>query len=497
MPRLFTAVLFVVLSVSATLAEPFDPYLHQKALDYDAWISQWHTTGLGGSHETYFTDETRTQMQKTGGQGDSTDWTTFYMVSQCLRYRITGEETAVEEVERIAAYLHLVHTVTQHPGYIARYVGLDQPPWNVETMESDARYEGTSEFEGLFWIGQQSRDKFMHWFWGMSWAFDTIRDEDLKQTIAEDMERIARQLREQDWVIIDPFGETWAAADLGADIRMEIMLTTAHVTGDLFWWNELDKEFAKMVKYLPITMNHFFNRYFDYYAFINDAPVSNAVFRLWPDKLRLEQYFDAWYSAVRQYTIGTHEALFDVIYYGACRRLGVCDPAEVEYLRRDVTHGLTVFWSAPNYQRFVECPELPLDPFSVWAVEVVRNNPWIDELINIELQTKEAHTVENRCWSTHLWEVKPYHVSCHRTENKAYVAPGYDFTLAYWFGVYYGLLPGDGPYDDGEFYDPYDDGQGDDDYQEDDDQPDPGDADDDYDRPPAPSDDSSGGDGCS
>ena len=467
----------LLLIAPALSADGFDPYLHQKALDYDALIRQWHTTGMGGSTDIYFTDETRTEIYRTAGAGDSTDWTTFYLVSQCLRYRITGEELALSEVDRIARYLHVVHAITDSPGYLARYAGLDVPPWNVESVGTDSYYQATGEYAGMFWLGHQSRDKFMHWFWGMSWAYDTVTDEALKQTIREDMERVAGTLEDQNWTIIDPWGDIWAAADIGADIRMEIMLAVAHVTGDPYWWDALDREFTKMIAFLPLTMFHGFNRYFDYYAFINDVPVSNHLFRLWPDRARLLRFFDAWYRAVRRYQENTHAALFDVIYYGACLRLGICNDDEIDPLRADVIHGLTVFWDPPNYQRYVECSELPLDPLSVWADEVARNNPWIDDLINIEVQTIEPHEVEDRCWSSHLWEVKPYHVECTRPEDKTRTAPGLDYTLAYWFGVYFGLLPGDGPYDDFAFYSPEVDEPVDEGYDADDDAPAPKDED--------------------
>ena len=166
-------------------AASFEADLHAKALAYDEWVRTWHTTGLGGSTELYFTDASRTEIARTAGAGDSTDWTTFYLVSQCLRWRATGDPIALEEVERIARYLHLVHTVTESPGYIARYVGIDAPPWNVESVNDPARVAGSGEFEGLFWLGRQSRDKFMHWYWGLAWAHDTLEDEALTHRLAE------------------------------------------------------------------------------------------------------------------------------------------------------------------------------------------------------------------------------------------------------------------------------------------------------------------------
>ncbi len=37
---------------------------------------------------------------------------------------------------------------------------------------------------------------------------------------------------------------------------------------------------------------------------------------------------------------------------------------------------------------------------------------------------------------------------CHLPDDPAHAAPGLDYTLTYWFGVHYGLLPGGGPYVD-------------------------------------------------
>ena len=41
---------------------------------------------------------------------------------------------------------------------------------------------------------------------------------------------------------------------------------------------------------------------------------------------------------------------------------------------------------------------------------MIENNPWIGELINIQPQTAIPHTIENRCWESHLWEGDPYHI---------------------------------------------------------------------------------------
>jgi hypothetical protein len=489
MNRIFPVIALALLAFCATAsATSFDPVLHQKALEYDELILTWHTTGLGGLTDVHFTDDTRTEMYRTGAAYDSTDWTAFYMVSQALRYIITGDQVAYDEVVRMSEYLHLVHTVTQDPGYIARYVADDEPPWNIENLSDPARVVGTGEFAGLFWLGHQSRDKYMHWYWGQSWAYDIIQDEDHRQIIRDDFERVTSTLIDNDWKIIDPWGDTWPAAEIGADIRLEILLATAHVTGDNYWWDQFDAEYDKVINLLPILTTHYFNRYFDYYAFINDVPVSNHLFRLWPDRERMQRFYDTWNKSTRRHQADTHSTLFNAIYYGACLRLEVCDETYIDELRADVLHGLDVFNDPPNYQRHMVIPLLPLDPFSVWASDLLETLPWLQDLINIDYQTAEAHLPENRCWKKHLWENSPYHIDCPQADDLSHTGPGLDYTLAYWFGVYFGLLPGDGPYDDFEFYTPPnwpdddDDDDDDDDTDVNDDDDDTSDDDDDDDN---------------
>jgi len=125
-------ILFAILGLAGTAgAQSFDPTLHQKAQNYTDWLMQWHSTGLGGVSDVLFTDENRTELLRTWGSGDSGDWTGTYLVSQAMRYQITGEQEALEEVARIAEYMLLLKHITGDPGYLARYAAPNEAPWKV------------------------------------------------------------------------------------------------------------------------------------------------------------------------------------------------------------------------------------------------------------------------------------------------------------------------------------------------------------------------------
>lgn len=460
-----------ILGFGATaVADNFDPVLHAKAYAYQDWLMQWHSTGLGGVSDVLFTDETRTELERMWGSGDSTDWTATYLVSQAIRYIVTGESEARDEVIRIAEYLHIVHDITGDPGYLARYAAPDMPPWNTEYAGGcDNCYPGVGVYDGYYWVGHQSRDKYMHWYWALTWAYLAVDDQAMRTMIRDDFVEVLETLIANGWKIIDPWGDIYAASDIGPDLRLSFLLQTAVVTEDPYWWQKLDEEFEKSRYLLWLTTIAFFNKYMDYYAFINSQAVMQPIFMLWPDRERLEHLFNIWYVNNRQWQEHTHNSFFDAVYYEACNRLGGCPQGELDFIESDAMIGMNAMYDAPNYQREKTCPTLPLDQFSVFADQVLATFPWLEDLINIDPQTAEAHTVENRCWASVLWERSPYHVSCDKPDDPAHVTHGMDYLISYWLGVYTGMLPGDGPYGDDDLTDDDDDASDDDDNNDDND----------------------------
>jgi len=218
------------------------------------------------------------------------------------------------------------------------------------------------------------------------------------------------------------------------------------------------------------------------------------IFMLWPDRERLQDIFDIWYANNRKWQEHTHNPFFDAVYYGACMRLGGCPETELGYIEEDSLAALTDMYDAPNWQRAKTCPELPLDPFSVWADEFLSNFPWLEEMIDIDPQTAEAHRIKDRCWTSTLWEVSPYHIECTAGDNPAHVTHGMDYLIGYWLGVYYGVLPGNGPYGDDDLTDDDDDAADDDDSSDDDAADDDDDATGDDDSSDDDDDDSGGDD---
>lgn len=483
MPRFsiltITLALLLVFSLTATAAEP-DPVLHQKAMNYIDYIQTWASNGfgpydewdsLGGVCEQMYTDETLTELERLRGSGDSTIWSGMYTASQALRYLSTGDEAAREEVRRMATYLHLVKDVTQTPGFVARFVALDEEPWNREYgVDHPHKVLGEGEYAGYYWVDDTSRDQYTGWWLGMSMAYEALDDEEIRAMIRADLKDVIDTLKENRWLIYDQNGVAHGngAAKVLPSMQLSWVLQAAACDADPTYWDLFYELLDKYWSYLWLDTFSWLNTYGQYYGFNLSHNTFLPLFRLTPDRASLEHLWKIWTFNVRKWTEWTHNAWFDAVYLAGCHRLGTCDPEEVEGIAADVNNTLTLFHDAPNQAFTGDPPDLPLDQFSVFMSNLEDMFPFLEDLFGIDERTRDPHDFADRCWSDMIWQRSPYHISCN-TEPANRVGPGMDYSIAYWMAYYYGIVPGDGPYDDDDPTDDDDDTAPDDDTSDDDD----------------------------
>jgi len=455
----------LLLFVPLSTAGEVDPELQSKADLYQEHLEQWHTPGLGALLSLEYTDQTRQEMACGRYQGDSTIWTGMYLASQAIRYIVTEDPDARAEVIRTAHYMHQLMEITQTPGYMGRFAGPNTDEFKCDCGDGHPwKVHGTGEWEGYYWIDHTSRDQYSGWWFGMAWAYDAVDDEQTRQTIREDCRAIMRMLEENEWNITDQNGE-WTgnnAAWVGPVMRLAWILITAHVTDDPYYWELLEEQYVKNEPFLWVDTWSFINKYSEYYGNNLRHLAFGSIFRLWPDWDQAMNIWDIWQSANRPWVEGSLNPWFDAVHVTGCRRLGFCDPAELESIASDAERILRQYWDPPSYKREVTCSEQPLDPFSVWMNDLLNEYPWMREIIDVHPQTAQARELTDRHWTDMYWQSHGvFEASCHTSENQAFVGPGMDYLLAYYIGIYYGMLPGNGPFDDGGFAD--------DDYDDDDD----------------------------
>ncbi|MBZ0273592.1 hypothetical protein K8I61_16260 [bacterium] len=492
--------LVVALAVAAPAQAQFDPALHAKAAAFQAFADTWHTTARGAlTGGLRFTDDTYTEIECVHHQGDSTIWSGEYLAAQAFQYMVTGDPVAKAAAEEMAWYLHYAMQITETLGYVARWAGPDEPPYNCGYDDGNGwKVHGMGEFAGDYWVDHTSRDQYTGWLMGMSTAHDALDDPLLLAAIEQDFRDIIEMLETNLWNITDQNGE-WTgngAAWLGPSGRLAWIAMAAHVTGDDYYWQLLDTQYELWKRALWIDTFAGLNKYMEYFG--NNLRHVNflSMFRYWPDRERLEDLWDIWQSANRPYVKETHNPFFDAVHVAGCLRLGNCDSDEYDWIEADFLNTLGRYDESPAYKRARTCSDQPLDTFSVWADGFLAQYPWLEDIVDINPQSAVARELDDRHWTDMYWQSTPWEAGCDHGADDTFVGPGMDYLLAYWMGVYYGILPGGGPFGDDDFTDDDDDDDtsGDDDAADDDFDDDAADDDDDASDDDAIDDDSAAGD---
>jgi len=425
---------------------PFVSELRAKANGYQAFLDRWHRPGLGALLAIEFTDEKRQQMKCGHYQGDSTIWTGMYLGSQALRYLVTRDPAARAEVIDTVRYLHQLMEITETPGYIGRFAGPNTEEFSCDCPDGNEwKVHAKGAYEGYYWIDHTSRDQYSGWLWGLAWAYDAVDDPEMRAIIRTDIAAVLQMLEDNQWHITDQNGE-WTGNNahfVGFVMRLSWILIAAHVTDDPHYWDLLEQQFKAMsdVVLWGDTLSAI-NRYSEYFGNNLRHLTYQSIFRLWPDREGLERLWKIWLSANRPWVEGTLNPWFDSVHVTGCLRVGECDPEELASIRSDYDRILQQYWEPPSYRREVVCSQQPLDPFSVQADAFLNENPWLREIIDIRPQTAEARELTDRHWTDIYWQSGGvFEATCHTTEDQTFVGPGMDYLLAYYIGVYYGILP--------------------------------------------------------
>jgi len=437
--------------------QAFDPVLHQRAVDYQDWIRTWHAgevglpvRGLGGlAAQIQFTDDTYTEVACLHALGDSMIWTGMYLGSQALRFAVTGEAEARQEVIRLVGYMHDNMAITATPGYIGRYADRDEPPFNCNYPDTnDWKVRGTGEWEGYYWVHQTSRDQYSGYMWGMGLAYQHIDDEATRAVIREDLRAVVQMLEDNDWHITDENGE-WTgngAHWVGPVVRLAWLAIAARVIDEPHYGELLDEQYRVNKPLLFVDTLSLYNRYAEFFGNNLRHLAYQSIFRLWPDRERLAEMYDVWMQANRPWMKEIHNPWFDSVHWTGCRRLGVCTDEDTAYIEADARHTLGLYWDVVNYKKEIVCSDQPLDPTSLALDEILDRFPELREIIDIEPQTLEARELDDRHWTDMYWQSGGhFDASCHTAEDRTLVSAGFDYLVAYWMGVYYGILPGAGP----------------------------------------------------
>lgn len=423
--------------------------LRLKAEDYDAWHKLWHQPYYGSTVEVLFTDDTRTDVEKYHGSGDSCIWTGTYLASQAFRYYVTGDpeakENAIKMVHALDGHLH----ITGRPGFIARYRGPQDPKVMPENCASDPDYchiVNDGEYAGDFWKGNTSRDQYTGWFFGMSLAYDLVDDEDMRKMIKYDVTEVLDELISTNWWITDVDGEpTTAAPNVMPNMQLTWSLIGYHITGEERFKQVVQKWVRNDERtFMRLTSLSLMNRYTQHYGNNLGHQTFYNLLRLAKVYLSEDDYeffknlFD---TQTHRWMRLCHNAFFNAIHMSQGKYTPYPDNDEYQF---QLEQDLTEFRPVPNYQYAMFPPPSEIDPFSVWLHDLQQQYPWLEELMGTaNPQAKEAYRVPYQCATDFLWQRNPFAISCNDVEMPRFVNPGVDYLVAYWMASYHKFLTKD------------------------------------------------------
>ncbi len=137
-------------------------------------------------------------------------WTAKYVVSQCLRYAVTGDETALQNARESQKAMMKLETLTGIPGFTARAY---RRPGEDRFGNGHSEWrKAEDEISALEWRGETSSDEMVGHFYSASWYYDLCANTEEKQQIAKNIAAIVDHMIENEYQLIDATGEptTWA-----------------------------------------------------------------------------------------------------------------------------------------------------------------------------------------------------------------------------------------------------------------------------------------------
>ncbi len=176
--------------------------MHNRARTYTALMRE-KTMHLQGVFRTYYTDETFETVIQPGGVRDAPIWVGTYIAAEAFRYKTTKAPDALEQIEKSIRTLDFWWRISGNKGYLARFAAPHDSPSHIQKVfefpKDDPENQFNFEFEGELWNwkGDISRDQYQGVMFGLSIAYDILKNEEIKEIIRRNIVDFAEQLMEK------------------------------------------------------------------------------------------------------------------------------------------------------------------------------------------------------------------------------------------------------------------------------------------------------------
>ncbi|MCZ7586053.1 MAG: hypothetical protein M5R36_23515 [Deltaproteobacteria bacterium] len=427
--------------------------LRLKAQDYDLWHLENHQPFYGGTVGVRFTDASRAAVESYFDWNDSSEWTGLYLVSQAMRYYVTGDaqakENAIRIVNTLSGYLH----VNGKTGFLSRYWGQQDPliypgdAWCDAPEQDRCHHIETGPYAGDFWWG---RNEPRHVQRLVLRDVDGVRSGGRRAHARCDPRGRHRNSRYTARRLLVDSGRGRPADGRGAarhrpDARDVDTHRLSH-----HGIRPVQNRTPKVVEGRPPHDTSLAEHQ-------HDEPVYGINFgnclthELWYNLLRLGRaYFSdddfAFYLSVfntqaHSFTRLSHNAFFNGVYMGQSDYAPgkAADPYQTQ-LEED----LGDFRPAPLFRYYLAARDplaYTLDPLSVFLSDLMDQYPFLEQIMGgIEYQASDAFPVSEQCSTDFLFQRNPFQIGACGSDHPEIVNPGVDYLIAYWMAVYHKFL---------------------------------------------------------
>lgn len=164
----------------------YAPSLASKAQHFDNDMTAYHMNTLG-----IFSITKVDQSNKVNGyiiDNDASLWTGMYLASQAMRYQVTGESEALENVKKSLKGLMLLMDITDDPTDFARSAMADDG--SIQPNEKYRR--GKNQHSDKIWLYGGNNDMFKGLIHGFIWSYMVIPDSEveLRKQLLKHMEMV-------------------------------------------------------------------------------------------------------------------------------------------------------------------------------------------------------------------------------------------------------------------------------------------------------------------
>jgi len=286
---------------------------------------------------------------------EDADWLTgLYVGAESFRYAVTGEEEARQHAQASWNALHLLSNVSGTPGVVARHYRAE-----FEGDMGTGRKRWHRNRDGIYWIGDISRDQLSGHMFGLAAYYDLVASEQERRFIEADVKAITDMILENDMRAVDWDGQPCIHGNFWASplFALAFLKIAYHITG---------KELYQR-KYLELIDPHYFlghalrdatvsgNPFFQHYH--HDSPLYHYLqYETDPEILnRVMRCIELLYEDTRRH--GNVCLLFDYQISHPESEAGRKGIAEL--LEYDVSHLNVAKWDG-DAREYMNQPEVPL-----------------------------------------------------------------------------------------------------------------------------------------